>query len=347
VFVVPDAAQDSRFATNPLVTGPPHIRFYAGAPIRSRENLGLGTLCILDTSPRVLSAGEAQLLRALADQAAALLDLRRRTVELTAQLRSELPPAFAASASRESAAINHSADVLTVIDLDGTIVYANNAVRTVLGFDPMYWVGRSAMEAIHPQDLELASRLLAESGSISGAHRPFTIRIRRADGSWCSMEFVSTTISGVPALSGIVLNGRDVSGRADSRETILGQRRFLELALDNVSEGVIACDGSGVLTEFNLAARRLHGQAGRALPAAEWAGTYNLRTADGKRQLRLGEIPLYRALLGEHVVDAEIQIAPSDETPRLVRCTGQPLRNDRNEIVGAVLAMREVVVGSR
>ena len=347
VFIVPDAAEDSRFADNPLVTGPPYIRFYAGAPIRSRENLGLGTLCILDTRPRNFSAGDAQVLRSLADQASALMDLRRRSVELTAQLRSALPPEFAESASRESAAINHGADVLAVIDRSGTIVYANDALRAVLGLDPLYWVGRNALEVIHPQDVELAARLLADSGSISGAHRPFTLRVRRANSSWCSMEFVSNTLTGVPSISGIVLNGRDVSGRAESRETVAGQRRFIELALDNVSEGVIACDASGVLTEFNLAARRLHGQAGRALPAEEWANTYNLRTANGKRQLRLSEVPLYRALLGEHVVDAEMQIAPPGETPRVVRCTGQPLRNDQNVIVGAVVALREVVTTGR
>ena len=342
VFVVADAAADTRFADNPLVTGPPHIRFYAGAPIRSRERLGLGTLCILDTSPRIFSESDERLLQLLADQAAALMNLRRRGAELNAHLRAAQSPEFTSNTGRESAAINHSADVLAVIDHDATITYANDAVRTVLGLDPMDWLGRSALEVVHPHDLELAVRLLDDSGAVSGAHRPFTIRVRRASGDWCSMEFVSTTIAGVPGLSGIVLNGRDVSGRAESREALVGQRRFIEVALDNVSEGVVACDASGVLTEFNLAARRLHGQPGRALPAEAWAGTYNLRTADGKRLLRLSEIPLYRALRGEHVVDAEMQIAPPDEIPRLVRCTGQPLRNDSDTIVGAVVALREV-----
>lgn len=75
VMVIPDATRDPRFATNPQVTGEPHIRFYAGAPLKSASGNVLGTLCIIDTKPRAdFSAAERELLRRLAAGAQSLID---------------------------------------------------------------------------------------------------------------------------------------------------------------------------------------------------------------------------------------------------------------------------------
>lgn len=66
-LIVPDALLDERFAGNPLVTGPPHIRFYAGRPLRSPSGYRVGTLCLLDTRPRELNDEDLALLGDLAD----------------------------------------------------------------------------------------------------------------------------------------------------------------------------------------------------------------------------------------------------------------------------------------
>ena len=65
-LVIPDALRDPRFSDNPLVTGAPHVRFYAGCPLRATNGSKLGTLCILDPNPRAFGAEDIQLLSDLA-----------------------------------------------------------------------------------------------------------------------------------------------------------------------------------------------------------------------------------------------------------------------------------------
>ena len=79
LFVVPDTTRDPRFAENALVTGPPHIRFYAGALLETEDGIPLGTLCVIDRKPRPegLTAQQSFALQVLARQVMARLELRR------------------------------------------------------------------------------------------------------------------------------------------------------------------------------------------------------------------------------------------------------------------------------
>ena len=82
VMVVEDAAADARFADNPLVTGDPSIRFYAGAPVLADTGEALGTLCVIDRVPRVMDAPARQRLRRLAGSVGAMIQLHRSTISL-------------------------------------------------------------------------------------------------------------------------------------------------------------------------------------------------------------------------------------------------------------------------
>ncbi len=87
VMVVEDASLDARFADNPLVTGDPNIRFYAGAPLVTKEGLPLGTLCVIDSIARTLTPHNRRVLQDLAAMAADEMELHKNLRLLHARKR--------------------------------------------------------------------------------------------------------------------------------------------------------------------------------------------------------------------------------------------------------------------
>lgn len=87
LFVVPDTHLDPRFANNPLVLGPPHVRFYAGAPLLTRDGLALGTLAVLDRKPRTLDDVQRETLRVLSAEVVAQIELRKNLIALEEAVR--------------------------------------------------------------------------------------------------------------------------------------------------------------------------------------------------------------------------------------------------------------------
>lgn len=82
VFVVPDTLKDERFRNNPLVVSEPNIRFYAGAPLINEEGHALGTICVIDQTPRELGPDQQAALQALSRLVLAQLEFRRNLMLL-------------------------------------------------------------------------------------------------------------------------------------------------------------------------------------------------------------------------------------------------------------------------
>ena len=141
-FVVLDATKDERFADNPLVTGPPDIRFYAGMPIRLPSGYQIGTVCIIDRAPRA-SFGEQDQKRLdlLADLAVTVMALRG--------LRGELGRAQLA-VDRLRSAVHLSPLPLALADPTGRVEEANAAFTELCRADPMD--GRPAGELLAVPD---------------------------------------------------------------------------------------------------------------------------------------------------------------------------------------------------
>ncbi|MDY6891482.1 MAG: PAS domain S-box protein [Pseudomonadota bacterium] len=128
-LLVPDATEDPRFAANPLVTGPPHIRFYAGVPVRSGSGSVLGTLCLIDTRPRTLDAHALERLELLAHQAEQLISLHRLN-----HLLAEQADQNRVASARYQAIIQGAAAGVVRINGRGTMLEVNRFVCDLLGY---------------------------------------------------------------------------------------------------------------------------------------------------------------------------------------------------------------------
>ncbi|KJD32446.1 histidine kinase [Tamlana nanhaiensis] len=85
-FVINDSREDERFHDNPLVTGDPHVVFYAGIPLTTNKGMPLGTLCVIDNKPHQLTNEQLETLKALSNQVIKLLELRKANANLQTSL---------------------------------------------------------------------------------------------------------------------------------------------------------------------------------------------------------------------------------------------------------------------
>lgn len=156
VMEVPDATQDFRFQDNPLVTGQPDIRFYAGAPIIMPGGENIGTLCVIDRKPRDLTPLQRNALANLAEAAAKALDMRGKALELDRVNVSLLKAAEEASAKEAlyRAIVEDQTDLISLSLPTGELTFVNQAYAAHFGLTPEGMVGHNLMEYVAYQDRE-------------------------------------------------------------------------------------------------------------------------------------------------------------------------------------------------
>ena len=155
ILEVVDARRDPRFADNPLVHSAPHIRFYAGAPVRNREGYVLGTLCLIDTQPRQLSEHERASLRDLADCVEEELStIDRRTLASVAQ---------------------QTTNAVVITDPSGNITWVNAGFQHQTGYQFDEIRGRKPGDFLQGPKTNLST--VAEMRKALSNHAPFDVEI--------------------------------------------------------------------------------------------------------------------------------------------------------------------------
>lgn len=155
LLIVPDTCQDDRFANNPLVTGNPKIRFYAGAPLLTSDGFALGTLCAIDRVPRELSPQQQEALEILAHQVVMQLELRRNLVTLqqSYQQQQQIGSALRESEGRYRDLFDNASDLIQSVTPDGSFIYINRAWQEALGYSEAELPQLKIYDIIHPDSL--------------------------------------------------------------------------------------------------------------------------------------------------------------------------------------------------
>jgi PAS domain S-box-containing protein len=177
---VEDLREDPRFSDLPFVTSPPFLRFYAGVPIRTNQQVAIGTLCVADTVPRVLSSDQLDLLRALARQAATLVELRCMAATVTAQAEEALKAKARLEDERARLrGVLEAATEYAIIGCEGSgaINVFNEGAQRMLGYRAEELFGATPL-VFHDAD-EVAAR--AKELGIAPGFEVFVVPARRGE----------------------------------------------------------------------------------------------------------------------------------------------------------------------
>lgn len=151
--------------------------------------------------------------------------------------------------------IEYSSDVISVINLQGIVVYISPSVERVLGYRPEEFVGTSSFSLLHPDDLERVKSSFSRTVQSTAYSAPLEFRLRHKDGSWRVMSTTSSNQIHNEQLKGIIVNSRDIT----SSKTVEEQANFQAQIIDQVQAAVVATGIKGTVIHWNAFAEQLYG----------------------------------------------------------------------------------------
>lgn len=176
VLEVPDTLTDDRFSAHGSVTGGAGIRFYAGAPLIDTNGYKLGSLCVIDQVPRILSPEQRNALQILAREVISHLTIRKQKMELEDEVsrREEFFKLF-----------NNSPDIHCIIDADAKIELINDGVKPILGYDRHEAIGMPVWHFFNSHiDLQKLQNLIDNPDKYHSTEIESEIASRQGDIRW-------------------------------------------------------------------------------------------------------------------------------------------------------------------
>ncbi|MGS2743523.1 PAS domain-containing protein [Halomonas sp. LS-001] len=187
-LIVENALEDARFADNPLVVGPPDIRFYAGVPLHTSSGYRIGTLCLIDTQPRSLSSEQIDMLEDLAATVEELIHADEASQTSCSALESEL----VASRDQMASIIDNMPGVTyrCLPDKHWTMLYISGQVDRVSGYPADELIGNKSIcyaDLIHSDDAPVLEKAVAKAMA-DNTEWHLEYRIQHRDGTWRWVE---------------------------------------------------------------------------------------------------------------------------------------------------------------
>ena len=276
-LLVPDAQRDPRFEANPLVTGAPDIRFYAGVPVRSSDGLALGTLCAIDTVPRELDAEQRAVLVDLAAIIMREVQYRERLVAARARLE-HTDAVLGASEARFRAVVDIAHVGIALTTPGGQWISVNRALCEILGYTEEELLGPGFVEVTYPDDRDedafQLQRLARGEAEVVRRQK----RYIRKDGSliWVEIdvkrkldasgrhEYDVSVVKDIHAQKlaeeELVRLHADLERRVEERTRELGEREEeLRSVIDNANDAYISLNCHGRVTAWNRQAEQTFG----------------------------------------------------------------------------------------
>lgn len=261
---------------------------------------------------------------------------------------------------RHATIIESLTDGVLIVDGSGTVVQVNVAFEVLFESPRVRVLGRRLADLLAgARSLGLA--LVDEDGNeIDVRDHPIAASLRggrRSVGVLVGVQrpgrsplWVRTNAQAMVdrdgRVTGAVASFTDVTGARRATADLRRGERFLQVLLDTLDEGIVACDAEGRITVFNPSARRLHGLPEGSDPIGEIPTDQGLRHTDGS-PIAPRENPLIRAMSGEEVREVEIVLESDTGERRKVSVNSQALVDDEGSLLGAVAAMHDVTEQKR